>query len=99
MPAFKHVLTEGTDKFTAFRRYLAAEANKLTDLEMTEVVDRLSNWSYLHLSFMEDEPTRAELEVMMYAEMENRNRAQILRRLYSRWQRVIREEHHKEMGI
>jgi hypothetical protein len=36
---------------------------------------------------------------MMYAEMENRNRAQILRRLYSRWQRVIREEHHKEMGI
>lgn len=84
---------------SAFKQYLAIEAHKLTYLEMTEVVDRLSNWSYLHLSFMEDEPTRAELEVMMYAEMENRNRAQILRRLYSRWQRVIREEHHEEMGI
>jgi hypothetical protein len=84
---------------TAFKQYLAIEANKRTSLEMAEVVDQLSNWSYLHLSFMEEEPTRAELEVMMYAEMENRNRAQILYRLYSRWQRAIRKEHHKEMGI
>jgi hypothetical protein len=79
--------------------YLADKANELTYLEITEVVNQLSNWSYLHLSWMEEEPTRTELEVMMYAEMQNKNRAQILRRLYSRWQKAIRVEHHKEMGI
>ena len=80
-------------------QYLESEATKLTYLEMSEVVDQLSNWSYLHLSFMEEEPTRAQLEVMMYAELMNRNRPQILRRLYTRWQRAIRIEHYQEMNV
>lgn len=82
-----------------WKEYLAAKANRLTHSEMTEVIEALSNWSYLHLSFMEEEPTRFQLEVMMYVEMQNKNREQILRRLYSRWQKAIRIDHHKEMGI
>lgn len=84
---------------TAFMQYLAIEARKLTYIETQEVIDRLSNWSYLHLSFKDQEPTKAELEAMMYLEMQNKNRAHILYRLYARWQKAIKEEHYREMNI
>ena len=83
----------------SFRKYLASKAFTLTAVQLGEIAEQLSNWTYLHLSFMEREPSQFELEVMMYVELENRNRAQILQRLYSRWQKAQREAHHKELGI
>lgn len=84
---------------TSFKRYLAAKVVKLSAAELGDVASQLSNWSYLHLSFMEAEPTQTELEVMMYVELTGRNRAQILRRLYSRWQKAQRNQHYKELGL
>ena len=83
----------------AFRKQLAQSAMARTPEQLGEVADQLSNWSYLHLQFMECEPTKIELEVMMYVELVHRNRQHILQRLYSRWQKAEREEHHKELGI
>lgn len=82
-----------------FKQYLAAKVDGLTTAALNDVANQLSNWSYLHLSFMETEPTQTELEVMMHVELTGRNRVQILRRLYSRWQKALRTIHCRELGI
>ena len=64
----------------SFKQYLAAKVAGLTTAALDDVANQLSNWSYLHLSFMETEPTQTELEVMMHVELTGRNRVQILRR-------------------
>jgi len=83
----------------AFKQYLASKVVKLSAAELEDVASQLSNWSYLHLSFMETEPTQTELEVMMHVELTGRNRVQILRRLYSRWHKLERDRHYKELGL
>lgn len=83
----------------AFRDYLALVVLELAAEKIADLQDQLSNWSYLHLSFMEREPTKEELEALMGIELQDRNRPHILQRLYSRWQKCQREEHHKELGI
>lgn len=83
----------------AFKKYLASAVLDYSPEQLGEMNDRLSNWSYLHLSFMEREPTETELEALMYVELTNRNRAHILHRLHSRWQKCQKERHYKELRI
>ena len=82
-----------------FKQYLASKTRGKSDGALKDAMDQLSNWSYLHLSFMEIEPSRLELEVLMHVELTGRNRAQILRRLYSRWHKLERDSHYKELGL
>lgn len=92
----KYIATAGT---MTFKQYLASKASEKSEGALKDAMDQLSNWSYLHLSFMETEPSRFELEVLMHVELTGRNRAQILRRLYSRWHKLERDSHYKELGL
>lgn len=82
-----------------FQEYLYTQTRDLPTIAFGEALERLSNWSYLHISFMEDEPTVEELELLMYVELLNKRRKQILMRLYTRWQKATRHKHYTEMGI
>lgn len=75
--------------------------HKLDKVEEHELLKTLSNWSYLSLYLQEkgDFLTLAELEKLMLVEWENKRRYTILKRLFTRWQKIYQQEAFGELGV
>ena len=70
------------------------ETGEAENIELT-----LSNWSYLNLELQSREFTMEEYEKLMYIELMSKKRADIVRRLFTRWQKLFQKQVYQELKI
>jgi hypothetical protein len=75
--------------------------HQLDPAEAVDLERTLSNWSYLSiwLQEREHELTLEKLEKLMLVEWSNKRRSVILRRLFTRWQKLYQQNAFGEMNV
>lgn len=70
------------------------EPGEAEALELT-----LSNWSYLNLELQSKTYTMEEYEKLMYIELMSKRRADIVRRLFTRWAKLFQAQVYQELRV